>query len=102
MKLSCMMLHSLSDPCALIVASLDCAIIYSTVLVKDLMACMGHDYKLRGGAVEKIIFSCVYFTLRRDILIVSFEKGWLFSYLFPYQCLCQRDAPQRDQLNTGT
>lgn len=61
---------------------------------------MGHDYKLPGGAAEKIIFSCVYFTLGRDILIVSVEIFFFCSYLFSYQCLCQREAPQRVQLNT--
>lgn len=40
---------------------------------------MGHDYKLPGGAAEKIIFSCVYFTLGRDILIVSVE---IFFFVF--------------------
>lgn len=85
-----MMLPSLSDPCALIVAFLDCANMNPTVLVEKLKACTRHDYKLPGGAVKRLFllfgfFCCVYFTLGRDILIFSVEKFWL--YLFPYQCL---------------
>lgn len=72
-----MMLPSLSDPCALIVAFLDCANMNPTVLAEKLKACTRHDYKLPGGAVKRLLGGLFCF-----FLLCIFHSGKRHPHFF--------------------
>lgn len=66
-----MMPWSLRDPCALITAPVFYAIMYSTLLVEDLMTSMGQNHKLPGVLLNRH-FSLELFG--RVLIMVSVEK----------------------------